>query len=179
MDDSNYQEPRLSFPADDFVTQYIWHNLGSYTAAILDTAGVFAVTDRTQASVDAASTASINVLKPLNGTVSIEFRFRTDSAGAGGVFTLWACAGVDYYQRVATLTCTKGTQADADGNLFADTIGITNNCWLSTIGTAENETTPENEVARIVINTHGYDRFAVSCASLASATTVYCDYRRA
>lgn len=162
---------------------YYWYKNGDrlpwlnelYDGVITAEGTEYTVTDRDNASVEALAAAKKVLIKPQNGTVSLELRFRSDgSANDDSIVQLFAAAGKDHYVNMAQLTVTQGTQIDTGSIYFCDGITPANEIWI----TAASELTgTANDIGRYVFNTHGYDRFWIICNDLDTAT-LYVDWRR-
>jgi hypothetical protein len=138
-------------------------------------AGDYNATNRTDALVEALTEAKKVLIKPKNGTVSLELRFRSDgSALDDSIVQLFGAAGVDHYIHMAQLTVTQGTQIDSGSIYFCDGITPANEIWITA---ASELTTTNNYIGRYVFNTHGYDRFWIVANDL-DTTTLYVDWRR-
>jgi hypothetical protein len=173
---------------EDYLSQYYWHEHGSATPwlgagttydGLLTTAqAIVAVDARDDASVEAIAAANKALIKPPNGTVALELRFRSDGTSAGDqeILELYAAAGVDHYVHVDQLTIDRGTQEYSSTIFFYDTIVSAGEQWIT--ATSELSTT-SNHIGRYVINTHGYDRFLLTMTTKdANTTNLYVDWRR-
>lgn len=156
-----------------FTNPYGWINAGSITDEA-DSAD-YTVTARDDASVEALADAKKVIIRPPNGTVAIELRFRSDgSADVDSILQMFAAAGVDHYVHIAQLTVTQGEQIDTGSIYFCDGITPASEIWITTV--TELTTIAEN-IGSYLINTHGYDRFWFVANDL-DTTTVYIDWRR-
>jgi len=150
----------------------------TYQGAITSAETALADDERDDASVEAFADAKKAIVLPPNGSVSIEFRIRTDgSDGDSNVLELYAACGVDHYTRLVTLTCIQGTQNWSGGH-FNDEITESNLAWPSSSREVIQPTTPDNHIAKYIINANGYDRFVFFLSTKdINTTTVYVDWR--
>lgn len=162
-------------PGERHTRQCVWENVGSITAIVAAGQAPIDVDKRSDADVVALSDTKKLIHTPQDGTVALEFRFRADGAEDDAYeIQLYVAAGVDHYTKHADLTCTQGTQ-DSDSEHFIDTITKTNEDWLTTPTIVRSEA---NQIARYVMNTHGYSKFLFVCTDLQTATNFYADVRR-
>lgn len=187
--------------SESFLSHYGWHMNGDAIPWFRDSEGRlpaiydgiittqcdsadYAVTARDDASVEALAAAKKVIIKPPNGVVALELRFRFNGGAADQhVVQLFAAAGVDFYNLVATLTLDQGTQqhtsgAAGTGIWFIDTIVPSNEKWL----TAQTELTDtSNHIGGYTMNMHGYDRLWAVASTLDTAnsgTTLYVDWKQ-
>jgi hypothetical protein len=133
----------------------------------------FAVTARDDAAVEALADAKKVLIKPPNGIVSLEFRFRSDgSENDQNVVEMFAAAGVDHYRLIDQLTLDQGTQVFSGSIFFVDQIAQSGTEWI----TSPSPVSPANSIGSYVINRHAYDRFWFVASTLAT-TTLYIDWR--
>ncbi len=172
--------------SEDFLSHYFWHKDGDATPWLgsgtiyngkittVAAAGNYNETNRTSALVEALADAKKVLIKPPNGAVSLELRFRSDgSADDNNVIQLFAAAGADHYIHMAQLTTQQGAQIDTGSIYFADAITPANEIWL----TSNSElSTTDDYIGRYVFNRHGYDRFWIIASTLAT-TTLYVDWK--
>ncbi|KKL60628.1 hypothetical protein LCGC14_2203400, partial [marine sediment metagenome] len=120
---------------------------------------------------------------PPNGIVSIEFRFRFNGTAADQhVLQCFIAAGVDYYDRFATLTIDTGDMqhtagAAGTGIIFIDTVVPSVERWLTDMTEI---TSTADDIGRFTMNMHKYDRiwFVASTLDTAnSGTTLYIDWK--
>jgi hypothetical protein len=146
-------------------------------------AGDFAVTKRDNASVEALAVAKKVIIKPPNGIVSIEFRFRFNgTVGDQHVLQKFAACGDDFYDLVDVLTIDQGTQQHTSGAAgtgihFIDTVVSAGEKWLTDTRQLSSTT---NNIGRDTQNMHKYDRiwFVASTLDTAnSGTTLYIDWK--
>jgi len=172
---------------EDYLEQYYWVKDGDtmpwrnnevYAGSMSVANGALAADGSDDATVEAIAAANIVLIKPRNGTVSLEFRFRSDGTVEGDqeVLNLYAAAGVDFYQYADTLTIDRGLCEYSSTIFFYDKIVSTGEKWP----TATNESGDTDEkIGWYVMNTHGYDRFAfVMTTKDANTTNLYIDWRR-
>lgn len=182
--------------SESFLSHYFWHVHGdsitlpgkdnyTYNGIITTVAEAadFAVTARDNASVEALAAAKKVIIRPPNGTVSIEFRFRFNgTAGDQHVLQCFAGAGVDFYRYFGQLTIDQGTQqhtagAAGTGILFIDTVLPANEQWH----TAQTELSDAaNHMGGYTMNMHSYDRIWIVASTLDvanSGTTLYIDWK--
>ena len=160
-------------PALSMVRQYHWRPAGTLT-----TTQVALTTDKSAATVDALTATGIVKLRPDDGTVALELRFRglaTDAdSNVLNVYAMRDPKGTgDHYTLIGTLTLTTGTQTDGT-NLFADTVAIASELWIDDIVLMSDAA---NGIARVALNTQGYSTFLFLCTTLGS-TSVIVDYVR-
>lgn len=186
--------------SESYLSHYYWHINGedlpvtpafgaaqaTYDGTITTQADAadFAVTARDDASVEALAAAKKVLIKPPNGVVSIELRFRFNGIdGDQHVLQLMSAAGVDFYNLIATLTIDQGTQqhtagAAGTGIWFIDKIAPSNEKWL----TAQTELTDTSDhIGGYTMNMHGYDRLWIVASTLDTAnagTTLYIDWKQ-
>lgn len=187
--------------SESYLSRYRWHMHGedlpvtpakgeaqaTYNGIITSAAaaGNFDVTHRDNASVEDLADAKKVIIKPPNGVVSIEFRFRFNGIdGDAHVLQKFLAAGDDYYDLVDTLNIVQGTQqhtagAAGTGIWFCDQVAsASGEKWL-TITTQLTDTS--NHIGRDTQNMHGYDRiwFVASTLDVAnSGTTLYIDWKQ-
>ena len=186
--------------SESFLTQYKWHIHGedlpitppegqaqeTYNGIITVAADAadFAVTARDNASVEALTDTKKVIIKPPNGAVSIEFRFRFNGIdGDEHVIQKFAAAGDDFYDLVDVLTITQGTQqhtsgAAGTGIWFCDTIVSAGEKWLTDTRQLSDAS---NHIGRDTMNTHGYDRYWFVASTLDTANagdTLYIDWKQ-
>jgi hypothetical protein len=146
-------------------------------------AGDFDVTHRDNASVEALAVAKKVIIKPPNGIVSIEFRFRFNgTAGDQHVLQKFLACGDDFYDLVDVLTIDQGTQqhtsgAAGTGIKFIDTVVSAGEKWLTDTRQLSDTV---NHIGRDTQNMHKYDRiwFVASTLDTAnSGTTLYIDWK--
>jgi len=169
-----HQNQVLVNPAEDYVHQFTWEEAGSITAE----QAALAVDARDDASVEALDSTKKVKIVPNDGTVALEFRFRSDADddAVDSVLELYAAAGDDHYTRIAQLTIKEGLQEHSTGIFFADSITEALNNWISDTKVVQ-PSSPDDHIARYVLNAHGYDRFLFIASDLDS-TTIYVDVRR-
>lgn len=146
-------------------------------------AGDFDVDNRTDALVEALSATKKVLIRPPNGVVAIELRFRADGTAADQhVLEVFAAAGVDHYNLVATLTIDQGTQIYTSGSIyFCDTIVPSNEKWLTT---QTELTDTSNHIGGYTMNMHGYDRLWIVASTLDTAggspnlSNLYVDWKQ-
>jgi hypothetical protein len=147
-------------------------------------AGDYDKDNRGNAEVEALAAAKKVIIYLPVGIVSVEFRFRFNgTAGDQHVLQCFAAAGVDYYDRFATLTIDTGDMqhtagAAGTGIIFIDTIVPSVERWLTT---QTELTSTADDIGRYTMNTHGYDRiwFVASTLDTAnSGTTLYIDWKQ-
>ena len=160
-------------PSLFMVRQYHWRPAGTLT-----TAQAALTTDKSAATVDALTSTGIVKLRPDDGTVALELRFRGLATDAdSNVLNIYAMRdpkGVgDHYTLIGTLTLTTGTQTDGT-NLFADTVAIASELWIDDIVLMSDVA---NGIARVALNTQGYTHFLFIATTLGS-TSVIVDYCR-
>ena len=136
----------------------------------------YAADARDNASVEALADGKKVIIKPYNGIVSIEFRFRFDGAEDDQhVLQLFAAAGVDHYRWVDALTIDQGTQ-DSTSEHFIDTVVSATEIWH----TAATELSKADYMGGYTMNTHGYDRFWFVASTLDTANggaNLYIDWK--
>ncbi len=133
----------------------------------------YAVTNRDDAAVEALVSTKKIIVKPEKGTISLEFRFRSDgSTNDQNIIELFAAAGVDHYRHIDSLTLDQGTQVYSGSIYFADIITPSGAKWI----TSAYDVSPANSIGSYVINSHSYDRFWFVASTLAT-TTLYIDWR--
>ena len=134
-------------------------------------------TDKSKATVHALASTKTAFILPANGTVALDIRFRgIASDGDDNVLNLYAMRGgpgvtkiADHYTLIATLTLKTGTQVYSTGNLFVDTVAITNEKWTDTIKVINDAA---NGIARIVLNTHGWSNFVLIATTFNSSSVI-------
>jgi len=186
--------------SESYLSHYYWHMHGedlpvtpakgearaTYNGIITTEADAadFAVTARDNTSVEALAAAKKVIIKPPNGVVSIEFRFRWNGiAGDQHILQKFLAAGDDFYDLVDVLTIDQGTQqhtagAAGTGIWFCDTISSAGEKW-HTATTQLSDTS--NHIGRDTQNMHGYDSvwFVASTLDTANAgTTLYIDWKQ-
>lgn len=134
--------------------QKSWKNVGiSWTAAI------------TTPAVSARSYQAVKAIVPIITTDpasnALQLRFTGSTNGHSLVFDIYASRGQgDYFNRVATATCTVGqAQKGAATLLFVDTIALSNTCWPTSKIEA---ISPANDTEACVwLDTLGYVAWAI------------------
>lgn len=170
------------WPGQRHTPQFSWVEIGSLSVVVAAGQAPIDVDKRAAADItDLAANKKI-IHNPVNGTVAMEYRFRTDGTVDDALeVQLHAMASgapqvvADYYTKIADLTVTQGLQPATVG-YFADEITHTNRDWptpLKYIAAAE------NYIARYILNTHGYTDFLFTCTDLKTASNLYLDVRRA
>jgi len=174
--------------SETYLTQYYWQKNGDtmpWTGGTDTYNGIITSeyagdntaptpTERTDAIVEALAAAKKVLIKPPNGVVSIELRFRSDGTeDDANIAELYLATGVDHYRHVDQLTVTQGQQIYSTGIYFADTIASAGEQWIS----ATSEPSPTNSIASYVLNMHAYDRLWVVASDLVT-TSLYVDWRR-
>lgn len=170
--------------SETFLSHYFWHGNASatpwlgedttYAGTITVQQALLAADGADSASVEALAAANKVLIKPPNGTVSMELRFYGDGAeNVDDVVQLYAAAGADHYRHFAQLTIIIGTQ-DYGSYHFHDTVTPANEAWLTTVS----EVSPGSDhMGSYVFNTHGNDRFLVIASDL-DCTLIGVDWRR-
>lgn len=151
---------------------------GSMTTAVSAGEALVDVDLRADSDVVALAAAKKVIIRPKPGTVSLEFRFRSDGTAAGDqeILELHAAAGLDHYAYVDQLTIDRGTMEYSSTIFFYDTISAAGELWLT--ATSEVQDT-NNRMGRYILNTHGYDRFCfIMTTKDANTTNLYIDWRR-
>ena len=144
--------------SEEYQNAYNWQKVGILTAA-----ATVSATDKSKATMEALESVVDEVE---DGTVSVNYRFLCDSNADSNVIDVYAMRGNDHYARIATLTLTGGQAADGTIGVFCDTIAVTNEKWLTSIGVAS----PANDdYASIALNTHGYTSFLFLATTFADA----------
>ena len=147
-------------------------------------AGDYDVTHRDNTNVEALAAAKKVIIKPPNGVVAIEFRFRFNgTAGDQHVLQKFLAAGNDYYDLVDVLTIDQGTQqhtagAAGTGIWFCDTVSSADEKWLTDTRQLSDTS---NHIGRDTQNMHGYDRVLWLASTLDTAnsgTTLYIDWKQ-
>jgi hypothetical protein len=148
-----------------------WTLIGSWTAAAAATPAVGARQYR-----DVRDLAGALVFESSNLHNALELRFTGTTDGQTLVFDLMASRGQDYFDRVATLTCTVGTmQKNSATVLFVDTIVLSNERWLKNVITTD--TTGHNYIARVALDMCGYSKFALVATTInGTATAEYAGF---
>lgn len=158
-----------------------WQPVGSITSA----QAALGATGRTHAAVDDIAEAK-KVILYLGQTdyelknIALEFRFRSDSDDDTVTNTLqsYAEAGEDHYTRIAQLVIKEGLQEYSSSIFFVDGITPSYENWITGEDAMIVQPTPtDDHIARLTINTHGYDRF-LFIASTLNSPTIYVDVRR-
>ena len=134
-------------------------------------------TDKSAVTVHALASTKTAFILPANGTVAVEARFRGIASDAdSNVLNLYAMRGgpgvtkrSDHYTLIATLTLTTGTQVYSTGNLFVDTIVVTNEKWTDEIKVVSDAA---NGIAHISFNTHGCSNFVLIATTLGSTSVI-------
>ncbi|KKK84096.1 hypothetical protein LCGC14_2786800 [marine sediment metagenome] len=155
----------LSIP---IVRQNAWKVAGTIT-----TSQAALTTNKSAATVDALTATGVVKLRPNDGSVSLELRFKglaTDAdSNVLNVYAMRDPKGTgDHYTLIGTLTLTTGTQTDGT-NLFADTAVITSELWIDDIVVMSDAA---NGIARVALNTQGYTHFLFICTTLASTSVI-------
>lgn len=171
------------WPGQRHTEQYPWGLVGSLSAVVAGGQAPIDPDKRAMADIVALADTKKIIYYPTNGTVAIELRFRTDGTEDDALETqLYAMAGgaaaeavADYYMKVSDLTITQGQQTAAVG-YFADAIAHTNKDWPTPI---KRIAAQADNIARYILNTHGYTGFLIVCTDLKNATNLYMDARRA
>ena len=116
------------------------------------------VTARDYESIKAL--AGVQIFEPDAHYSGLELRFSGTLDADSLVFNLMAARGQgDFFDRVATLTCTVGKQQrSGETNLFVDTIVITNQKWLKPIGLVSNA---DDYIARVAFDRCSYKSWAL------------------
>jgi hypothetical protein len=149
-----------------------WRSQEVYDGSITVQADAADYASRDDASVEALVATKKVLIKPPNGVVSLQFRFRSDgSEDDQNVVQFLGAAGVDHYGLIDTITLTQGTQLYSGSMYFVDQIDGDAD-WI----TSSSRVTPTNSIGSYVINTHSYDRFWFVASTLAT-TTLYVDWR--
>lgn len=186
--------------SEDYLSRYKWHIHGedlpetpahgeakaTYNGIIttVAAAGNFDVTHRDNASVVALAAAKKVIIKPPNGILAIELRFRFNGiASDQHILPIFVAAGDDYYDLVDTLTIDQGTQqhtagAAGTGIWFCDTIVSAGEKWLTVTKELSSTT---NNIGRFTMNMHGYDRIWIVASTLDTAnagTKLYIDWKQ-
>lgn len=170
------------WPGERHTRQFPWVNVGSITAVVAAGQAPIDVDKRAHADIVALAAAKKAIYQPTNGTVALEYRFRSDGTENDALAVQMhaqarGAAGDivdDYYTKIADLTVTQGAQAAGVG-YFADAIAHTNRDWLTPL---RHLAAQENYIARYILNTHGYTDFLFVCTDLKNATNLYIDARR-
>ena len=137
-------------------------------------AGDYAVTARSNTSVEALAAAKKIIFYIPQGWVSLEFRYRTDgSEDDDSVVQVFAAAGKDHYRHVDQHTIIQGTQLYSTGIYFNDTITSAGETWI----TATSEPAPTNGIASYIMNCHKYDRLWIVANDL-DTTSIYVDFKQ-
>lgn len=180
--------------SESFLSHYYWHKDGDQTPWLGENttyagtitaqadAADFNESARDNASVEALSATKKVIIKPPNGTVSMELRFRADGTEDDAhILQLFASAGVDHYRWFDQLSMAQGIQVyTADSIYFIDAITSGGEQWPS----ATSEPGQNDYIASYVFNTHGYDRFWIVASTLDTAggspnmSNLYVDWRR-
>jgi hypothetical protein len=161
-----------------YTRQYPWANAGSLTVVVAAGEAPIDVDKRANADIVALSDTKKVIYEPDNGQVAFEFRVRADGTEDDAlVIPLYAVAGTDRYTLIGDLTCIQGTQEADDSAKFCDAIsGGTNTAawvtWTKVVAPGA------DQIARFVVNCHGYDRFLWVCTDLKTATNIYIDTKR-
>ena len=165
-----------------FTRQYPWLNAGSLTAVVAtgDSSGESPtdISKRGNSDIVALAAAKKITYESAEGQVAFEFRVRADGTEDDGVvIPFYAAAGADRYTLVGELTCTQGTQEADDSAYFCDAIsgGTSTAAWVTWTKVVA---PAANQMARFVVNCHGYDRFLWVCTDLKTATNIYIDCKR-
>lgn len=133
------------------------------------------VTALDDATIEALADAKKVIIRPPNGTVSLELRFRSDGNNNDvNILQLYAAAGPDHYDLMAQLSPVQGLQPHSVG-FFCDHMTPATEAWL-TAASEIDQSTPADGIGRYVFNTHGCDRFLLVASDLVT-TTVYVDWR--
>ena len=152
-----------------------WLNNAKYDGQITVVADAadYAVGARDDDSVEALADTKKVIVRPKNGNVSLEFRFRSDGATLdANIVKLFAAAGRDHYRLIDTITAPQGTQIFTGSIFFADAIDNTGSKWI----TSAYPVSSAGSIGSYVINGHSYDRFWFVASTLAT-TTLYIDWR--
>lgn len=168
-----HQNKVLVNPSEDYVNQFTWEEIGDIT--VQQTA--LAVDGSDWDTINALAATNKLVYYPNNGTVAFEVRFRCDVNAGDNVVNLYAMAGDDYARLVGTLTCTQGTLEYSATEFFCEEIVQSVENWISTTSVVC-ETGGANNMASLVINAHGYDRFIFVATTLLAGKTLTLDVRR-
>lgn len=150
--------------------QYDWEKVNSITAtqAALGTA-------KDAVTVNAIAAANKAIITIPDLQVALGLRFITDDDADANVVNLYAMAGEnDFYTLIAILTLTGGTQvAPGTSKVFCDTLVVTSEKWPTTMSVIS---PIDNQIASLVINTHGNTKFLLLAVTRANTLTV--DSRR-
>ena len=146
--------------------QYPWEFAGSITVS---QAALTTAKDYQTVNDLAVANRVIIVLPDLH--MASEFRFITDSNNDANVVNLYAMAGdKDYYTLIATLTLTGGTQIAPNEKVFCDTLDLSVEQWPTPMA---NQSAATDNIASLILNTHGYKNFLMLATTLANILTVY------
>lgn len=161
-----------------FTRQYPWANAGSLTVVVAAGQAPIDIDKRANADIVALAASKKITYETDDGQVAFEFRVRADGTEDDAlVIPFYAAAGADRYTLIGNLTCTQGTQEADNSAKFCDAIsgGTTTAAWV----TWTKIVAPgANQIARFVVNCHGYDRFLWVCTDLQNATNLYIDTKR-
>lgn len=184
---------RKPYSDSSYVGQFFWvkngdeipwleqgNNYNGLLTAVVGAGEALVDVDK-RASSDVAALADSKkvIIRPENGTVSMEIRFRSDGTSAGDqeIVELHACAGDDHYAFVEEFTIDRGTQEFTSSIFYYDTIvPAKSDLWMTPIGIISDTL---NHMGRIVMNTHGCDKFCLVWTTKdANTTNLYVDWRR-
>ena len=140
------------------------NNYEEHLTDTITTSQAALTTDKSATLVDALASTKTAFLRPPNGTIALELRFRGLMAdGYVNVLNLYGMRGEeDHYTLMVTLTLKTGTQVYSAGNRFVHTITKTNEKWWDSIDVINDEA---NGIARVGFNTHGYSDFVLIATS--------------
>jgi len=121
------------------------------------------VTALDDATIEDLAAAKKVIIKPPNGIVSLELRFRSDGSNNDvNILQLYAAAGPDHYVLMAQLSVVQGAKPHSIG-FFCDHMTPATEAWITAASEIDQDT-PADGIGRYVFNTHGYDRFLlVAC----------------
>lgn len=145
--------------------QYPWEFAGSITVsqAALTTA-------KDYQTVNDLATANRVIITLPDLHMASEFRFITDADSDANVVNLYAMAGnKDYYTLIAILTLTGGTQIAPQSKVFCQTLVISVEQWPTAMSA---QSAASDNIASLILNTHGYKNFLMIATTLANTLTV-------
>jgi len=106
---------------------------------------------------------------------AMNLRFVTDDAADAWDVDVFASKGEDYFTRIATLALTGGAQvgpatATSTPAVFVDTIGVTNENWITTF--KQVDVAGGDRIASLRFDMCGFDTFAFVATSVATNKTL-------
>lgn len=133
------------------------------------------VTARSAAVVEALT--NICKISLPDGTCGAEFRFESNDSNDGSIVLdlMGKRVGDNYYNRLATVTLTVGTQTARTGYTFVDTVVVSNELFNQEIKAVSST---GNYIGRVLMNIRGYRDLVFLATTITGSTKCYIDVAR-